>query len=262
MKRHIRLYREYLKLSFATFFEYRGNVLSESLSSLMWGVFHIISLLLISSGVKEIFGWKTYELLILVGVHSVIMGSYHAFITSNLYRMSLLIHHGDLDLLLLKPVDTQFQLSFRTINFPSVARVLAGALFVGYMLRLNRIYVPGVGLAGFVLLSLVAMVLLYAVWFLVLTVTVWYSNLYNITDLLSDLGGVTKFPKEMFRQLHEYVFLFLLPLLLVMTVPTKMLLGRPELGEIVVLVVSAACLFYLSRVFWRYALRSYTSASS
>jgi ABC-2 type transport system permease protein len=65
----------------------------------------------------------------------------------------------------------------------------------------------------------------------------------------------------MYKGASIFLFFALFPLTLVVVTPIKVLLQKASVNDIVWLVVCAISLFIISRKFWQFALRSYTSAS-
>jgi ABC-2 type transport system permease protein len=104
--------------------------------------------------------------------------------------------------------------------------------------------------------------LLYSAWFIASTVTIWFPRLTNIVDVMYTVSGMSRLPREMYQQLAWYVFLFLMPLTFVIVTPTRALIGKLTLVDDIGIVSFAVVFFLLSRKFWHYALRFYTSASS
>jgi ABC-2 type transport system permease protein len=91
-------------------------------------------------------------------------------------------------------------------------------------------------------------------------VLIWYTNLSNIIDLMVVMMGTGRYPREIASNVAMPVIVFL-PFLLVVNVPVKILLGRGNLLEFAGFSIFAVSLFLLSRWFWKFALRFYTSAS-
>jgi ABC-2 type transport system permease protein len=124
------------------------------------------------------------------------------------------------------------------------------------------ITVPASAVAVFSLFLIAGVLLLYSVWFLAATITIWYPRLTNIVDVMYTFSSISRFPREMYQQLSWYIFLFLLPLTFIIVTPVRVLVGKLTPADTIGLVSFAAILFFLSRKFWRFALRFYTSASS
>ena len=65
------------------------------------------------------------------------------FFMTNIDELTDMIRTGGLDFLLLMPIDTQFLVSFRRIDWSSLANFLAGVGILVYSLA-HLAYVPGV----------------------------------------------------------------------------------------------------------------------
>src|SRR6185312_3229309 len=100
------------------------NFINSTISSVGWGIISIISMYILTAKTSSIYGWNRNELLLLAGVYSVSIGIFHTIFSRNFDRFSKVIHLGDLDSILLKPIDSQFSLSFTLFNYMSITRLL------------------------------------------------------------------------------------------------------------------------------------------
>jgi ABC-2 type transport system permease protein len=262
MNRYIRLYGKLISLNFATLMAYRGNFVNNFLSSLSWGFFSLYSVVLLTSQIQSLFGWKREELLLLNALYGVIIGFYHVMFSGNFERFSALIHFGQLDSYLLKPVDSQFLLTFWKFNFAATSRILIAFLYASYLIGQLGVAVSPLSVASFIVLLIVSLGILYSLWFIASTTLIWFTRLSNIIELLFTITGSARYPQEMFREFSIYVFVFLLPLTLVITTPAKVLLQRIDVISLGTFFALAVFFVIASRKFWKFALRSYTSASS
>lgn len=241
---------------------YRGNFYNSMLASLAWGSFSLYSIVLLTSKSTMIFGWKREEMLLLNGAYGIIISLFHMQFSKNFERFSEIIHHGQLDSILVKPMDSQFLVSFWLFGYASISRTIIAIGYTIYIVTMMHMSLSFSRIAGFVVLAVLGLVTLYSLWFMVITFTVWFTRLHNLAELMFTITGAARYPQEIMRQVSQYVFLFLFPLTLIITLPTKALLGRLGWGELVTIGLLAVGLFAFSRAFWRFALRSYTSASS
>jgi ABC-2 type transport system permease protein len=196
------------------------------------------------------------------GVYGVIIGIFHMFISVNMGRFSRTVHFGDLDGILVKPLDSQFSVSLWLIDFTIIFRILIAAGFAFWIFGELGITLTLAQIAALMFFALCAWVVLYAIWFLVLTNVIWHTTLSNLVFLLYSFESVGRFPKEMLAQLSNIFFLIVLPVALVVNTPTRVVLGKLVVSDAVTLLVLAVGLGIASRAYWRYALRHYTSASS
>ena len=262
MKKHIRLYGIFLRLNFSKLVAYRGNFVNSVFTSLLWAVFSVVSIALLTSRNPRIFGWSRDELLLLTSVYSVVIGLFHVLFTRNLEQISRIAHRGQLDGILLKPVDAQFYLSSSIVNYSSIPRVISAILLTAYLLWYLNIHITILDISQFILIGIVGIIFLYSLWYTLMTVTIWQSQLFNLSDLLFHVTDSAKYPSEMYVEFRYYITLFLLPLSFIVTLPTKVLLHKADLLQTILLISLAVFMLIVSRVCGKFVLRYYSSASS
>lgn len=262
MKRYLRLYVIFFRMAFAKLTAYRGNFFGSVLTSLGWAVFSVISMALLSGRSERVFGWSRAELLVLTGVYSIVVGLFHVLFTRNFEQFSRIVHRGEFDAMLLKPVDTQFLISCTVVNIASVPRVIAAAGFTGYLTMILRNSLSIQDSLQVVIVSIAGLLFLYTVWFGILLITVWQSHLFNLFDLLVHVTDTAKYPSEMYSELRYLLPLIVLPVSLVTTLPAKALLGKSDAGAIWGFIVLTIIFLVVTRVLWFRVLRFYRSTGS
>lgn len=261
MKRYLRVLALFLSTSLATELEYRINFVLASLSSLGGLAGSIFTLSLFYQHGATLGGWRWEEALVVMGLFTVLQGLTRVLLNANLSRIVEHVRTGTLDFVLLKPIDAQFWLSTRRFSpwgLPDVAFGLGLVAYAAVRLELSPVdcllaLVP----VGF------SLMILYSLWYVVATTTIWYVKIYNVTEVLQSVLAAGRFPIQAFPPgVYRFVFTFIVPVALLTTVPAEAMLGRAPLSHLGLALVFAVGLFGLSRAFWRFALRSYTSASS
>jgi ABC-2 type transport system permease protein len=95
------------------------------------------------------------------------------------------------------------------------------------------------------------------------TTTVWFVQIYNVTEVLRGLLDAGRFPIDAFPPgAYRFVFTFVIPVAFMTSVPAQVVLGQTVPAHLAGALVIGAALFGVSRAFFRFALRYYTSASS
>jgi ABC-2 type transport system permease protein len=113
------------------------------------------------------------------------------------------------------------------------------------------------------LLMLVASgLLLYSLWFLVSTTSIWFVKTWNATEVLRAALSSGRYPISAFPTAVRRFFTIVLPVAFLTTVPAEAMLGRLTLPWLLLSLMVACIGLALSRAFWQFALRFYTSASS
>src|SRR5574341_269965 len=129
MKSYLGLYKTLLHLNAENLLASRANFTTNVISSVSWGLFSIFSIMLITGQANAIFGWRREEILLLTAIYSILIGVFHMLFSKNFERFSNLIYYGQLDGLLVKPVDSQFLVSFWLVNYTSIFRIVLGFVY-------------------------------------------------------------------------------------------------------------------------------------
>ena len=259
--KYLRVYKTLLSLNFAQLSAYRGAFLNSSLNTIIWGSFSIIIIFLLTSRTSSIYNWTASELYILAGLYNIVIGLFHMLFSRNFERFSRVIHLGQLDTILIKPLDSQFLLSFWFINYTSLIRILLGVGTIVFIFITTDLSFNPITLVPFMLLCVLSLTMLYSIWFIISTILIWFTNLTNLVDLLYEVNAVARFPQEMYKGFGQTVIYFLFPLTILLTTPAKSLLQRINVPDILTLLSLSLGLLFLSRIFWKFGLRYYNSAS-
>lgn len=241
---------------------YRANFVNSLISSFLWGGMSFVTILLLTTKAHSIFGWSREEIILLTASYNVITGLFHAFFSSNFERFAAVVNKGDLDYILAKPVDSQFLLTFWHVGYTSFIRIVFGLLVIIYLISLFHFRVNIFSMVGFVIFGVLGISILYSVWLMFSTLLVWYPQITNILGFLYEMNGITRFPPDMYRFFSGSVFILFLPLMFVIAAPVRILIERAQIYEFLGGILSSLILLFISRIFWKFALKHYSSASS
>lgn len=262
MKRYLRLLRIFYKNALTSELEYRLNFWSNIGLSLFWLVWAALSVRVYFIHADSIAGWRYEEVLIVMGLFFAMNGFRQMILTPNLSRLSEYVQMGTLDYILVKPIDSQFLVSLRYIGVFNWSDPLLGFGLVGYALwSMERL--PSVGqFVLFLLLTVCGLLILYSVSLLMQTLTLWLVTVDRVDAVIMGLLEAGRFPIGFYRGLVNRLLTFVIPVAFMTSFPAQALLGRIENQVVVGAVGLAILLFVAASAFWRFALRSYTSASS
>jgi len=262
MRQYFKIFQRLLKINFSLLLAYRASFIIDAITTVAWGIFQIVWIVLLTVNIKSAFGWTRDEMIMIAVSYNIIIAIFHCFFSRNFNRFSYIVDRGELDTLLTKPVASQFLASFWIIDYANIFRVIIGGLIMWYLLVRMQVLITLINILGFFSLAFFGLVILYSIWFIVSTLIIWFPRLSNLVDLLYNLNGLTRFPPDMIYGLKNFFLLFLVPFTLTVALPTKALFNKVLSGDIFFLVTTSFILFYTSRQFWKFALRYYTSASS
>jgi ABC-2 type transport system permease protein len=172
------------------------------------------------------------------------------------------VNKGELDFVLIRPISSQFLVSIRYVDFGDLPTAVVGIAYI--VIGVGRLgLAPGpVEVGSFVVLVLSALLSLYAIWFILVTLVLWTGRINNIAAVVEPFMGLARMPSDVYQGLAKPILTYGLPIAAIATLPSKALLGIVEPGMVPYQLVLAAVLLWLSHWFWHFSLRRYTSASS
>lgn len=260
MPRYLHILGLFWSTAIAAELEYRINFLISTLTSLGNLIGSLFSLFLFYRTGYTFPGWSWEEALIILGIFTLLQGFSTTFLMHNLNRIVQHVQHGTLDFVLLKPISSQFWLSFRTISpwgFPDLVFSVILIAYAGGRLHLTiSDYLNSLPPLFFGIVSL------YSIWFMLGATSIWFVKIYNVTEVLQGLLEAGRFPMVAYPVTYRFFFTFVVPVAFLTTIPAQAMLGNTQLSWVIGSGTLALGLLGASGIFWRFALRFYTSASS
>lgn len=262
MKKYLLLYKRLLIANWNALLEYRSDFVTQIFSSLVYSLNHIIVVLLLTVKVPSVYGWSRGELLLLAATYNVFISIYHTFVSRNLDHIADEIYYGKLDYVLLKPIDSQLATTIWRINYVSLIRLVFGLSLSLYLLQTMHIALTIRMVIAYISVMVMGVFILYSFWLPFISLIIFNPRLSNIISLLFQSTNIARYPKEMYARLPVYIFVPLIPLALIITTPTKVLLQKFSLELGLELLTVCVVMGVFARFVWKFSLRYYTSASS
>jgi ABC-2 type transport system permease protein len=104
--------------------------------------------------------------------------------------------------------------------------------------------------------------ILYSLWFLLAGLSIWFVKVWNATEVLRYTLVAGRYPISAYPPALRVLFTLVLPVAFLTTVPAEALLGRASAAWALGSLTAASISLVATRLFWQFALRHYTSASS
>ena len=278
-----RVFGTFLRNSLVRAMSFRANFWLECISSACWTIMNLIFFKIIFSYTDSIgrdTGWQENEFFVFLGTTWIITSLIQTFIMPNAQEFSELIRTGQLDFALLKPIDTQFLISFPQIIWSNLANLALGIGLVIYAMGqlTSQAEAPLAISVVQVFLYLwflgCGIVILYSVMIAMSATSIWLGRNQTLYTFWFYLTNFYRQPMEIYQQgiwgwALWGVFTFVVPILLVVNVPARILAEplRPgfdawTLGLASTSLIATVLMLLFSRWVFQAALASYRSASS
>ena len=261
---HLRLIRSFIRLSVQREMAFQANFYIRLMYTILYLVMGLVGVSILFGQVESFQGWTYPQALTLLGVYMIFTALLDLTLWPSLNIMGGLdgeVWRGSFDFTLLKPLNTQFLVSFRAwdmwqlIDLVIALVVLGRGLFLlGGQLTLGNILL-------FLLMLAVALILGYSI-LLVLETVVFYYTGVPLTWVFSAIMFTGRYPIGIYPQWIRLLLTWIFPVGFMVTIPTQALLGTSAPGMLAAGAGMALLLYLAASAFFRRSLRKYVSASS
>ena len=262
MKRYLKTIILFWNTSLAVQLEYQLNFAIELIAMIgtLSGSIFILSLFFTQN--NTLGGWSWEAALVVQGVYTLLDGVTNTWLRPNLTEIVNYVREGTLDFVLIKPIDSQFWLSTRTLSPAGIPEITLGLFLIFWALKKSGAIIGLKTLLSSSVMLLTGIIILYSLWFLIAATSIWFVKTWNATEVLRAILAAGRFPISAYPTTLRLIFTLLIPITFLTTVPANMFLGREDIHMMLLGISLASIFFYISRLFWLFAVKHYTSASS
>jgi ABC-2 type transport system permease protein len=264
MRRYIEIYSIMLRNSLIREMSFKANFLLWMIVEVLWFCGQIVFFSIIFGQVDRIGDWTKWEVVLLVGTHQMIAQIFQGFFFVNLANIPELVRTGKLDSLLVLPIDSQFAVSSKQFSLDSMINAALGGVVVCVSLSQLGIVPDPMSILLYLVALGFGVAVHYSIMLGLAAVSFWIIRAQGLVYGYFNFLNIARYPDTIFPWLFRFVFGWIIPVVIIANIPARLLiksLGQP--GQLMLhLVIASTIIFWLSRVFWRFALRHYSSASS
>lgn len=273
MRYYLRVWLMFFRNALIRELTFRSNFVITILTRAFWFAAQLTLFEIIYRNVKSIGDWSRPEYFAFMATGMLINALVEAFFMPNAANFTELIRSGNLDFALLKPIDTQFLISFEKMDLAMFNQILLALALLGYALvglgqpiaawqvGLYLLYV-GVGVAFF-----------YSLMLVLASTSIWLGRNQGLYDFWFYITIFARYPRSIYNgvnpaawelgEILQFSFSYLLPILLVVTVPAELLVKPFTSWEFPAIALASSIVgLILARIVFRWSLKSYRSASS
>jgi ABC-2 type transport system permease protein len=266
VNRYLGLLGVQIRTSATLAMQYRMDFLFKGLMSVFWLGVTLVPLMVVFSQRDSVAGWTWPEALVVLGWFSLLKAILEGSVTPSLTAVVEGVRTGALDFVLLKPADAQFLVSTARFEPWKLIDLLGSiGILIYAFVHLQR-WPSLAHLGQAVVLLIVAVLLLYSIWILVVSASFWIVRVDNLSYLFGSIFDVGRWPISVFDKVLggvlKFLFTYVFPLALMTTYPAEALMGRLTGGHFALVLAGGVGFAAVSRFVWKRAIRFYTSASS
>jgi ABC-2 type transport system permease protein len=245
---------------------FRGNFLVKVSVEVLWLGILLAFYRVVFARTNTIADWTEPQYLFFVGCFFALNGLIEMLFLENCNEFAELVRTGDLDALLLRPIDEQFLITCRRLDWGTAPNVLMGAAVMGAALSRMGWQLDIVRVAAFLITFVCGTAIAYSFMLMLTSLSVWMVRNQSLMEMWWLFSSLARYPKEIFAgpwagPLGTF-FTYCVPILVVVNVPANAMVRVFDPIMVILTVIATGLLLWLSRRFFQHALRSYRSASS
>lgn len=258
----IRLIWLYFRISAMNELQYRVNFFVQLLESAVALVTGLIALTLVFDYTDNLRGWNYNELLVVLGVYTLVGGFIKTIIQPNMELLMENVRQGTLDYVLTKPEDAQILVSVREVRIWQAVDILLGVIILVVAIARLQAQVGLWQALAFPVVLVLGGLMIYSFWLIITTGAFWLVRMQNVMELFQGMYRAGQWPVGIYPGWLRSSLTFLVPVAFAVTVPAEALTGRLTLATLLGAFGLCALLLVVGRLWWRFGLRSYSGASA
>lgn len=242
--------------------QYRVNFFLLIIMNLGWGLVYVFLYVFIFKHIDQVGDW-TYERSLVLAATFLLTNTLSKFLFGqNFRRFAQIIYKGDLDLILTKPLSSQFYISLRQFYFRPFVRFILALVVIVTVLIQSEIQITFLSSLSYLFFLLISTIVTYCLLFIGCCSVFWIGNIENIYRFFHPILRATALPFDILPGILKEIFFFVIPLVFISTIPAKALLNLVSWPTVLYGIFIAFVLLFLSCKLWNFALTRYSSASS
>lgn len=261
MEKYFKIFYIFFKQSLAKLFIYRTSGFICIIYSLIYLAGGYLSIKVFFYQRSELAGWKEGEMLILMGAFQLMTGLFDTLFLWAQDSIPAEIVEGQLDVPLLRPVNTLFLICSREIYIPGLVGLPISGLMILQGLQNASLQPSFLNFIFFAIFMIVGVLVMFSITQIVLNLSFWiegFSGIWAFADEFIKLGSR---PLKMYSAIFRTIFGTCLPVVTAINLPANILRNSVEPTDIVLTLLFVVVLLLFMNFQFHCGLRRYQGAS-
>ena len=261
VRKYLGLFYSFFKASLISELEFRFNIGARIVTDILWYVAQLSVFEVLFKHTNNLSGWSLSETRVFMGCLFVTDALYMMCFSENLDRMGEKVRKGELDLLLVKPVNSQWMLSFQKVSVAYLGNLAIAIAWLGWSLA----QIEGFNWWNTCWLFAtvpIGICIVYSIRFMTAATSLFFTRADAVSYIWYQVYRLGTRPDTLYPVVLRYAVLTVMPIAFLASVPAQVILGKTGPALLILGTCLAAVLIFLSSRVWKLGLRAYSSASS
>lgn len=221
--------------------------------------FYFIFLIFLVKSTNGLAGFSANQTLFFTATY-ILIDTVAQFLFRSVYSFRPLVVSGDLDLVLVKPINPLFRSLLGgadPVDLITLPAIIGVVVYIGSLLNSSLLHIT-----YYILLVINGIIISTAFHIAVLSFGIITMEIDHTVMIYRDLVSMGRFPVDIYKEPLKSILTFLVPVGVMITLPAKALMSFVGPVGVLSSLLFGVMLLLLSIKFWNYALKKYSSASS
>ena len=243
---------------------YRGDFFMGVLGSVLELIAFLLFIEIVFGRFKSFAGVGRNEITLIYGVYILFETFFSSFVLKNLRLLAKIIHEGQFDHYLAKPISTLFLVSFERFDLFGLTRTLTGLIIAVYAFNnlsreMNLVITPGsitLALAGVA----VVVTSFYGFLLSLFSLSFWLGDIKHAYWIYDSMTGLGKMPVAAFQNAFKVIFVFVLPFAFWGAVPVALLFNQVDGSYVLFGAIISVLWLIIGNLIWKQGIKNYSSS--
>jgi len=250
----------FFRINYLRAMEYRLNFFTAFLPAFFYSVGYLVFMGAILSRVPSVSGWDLDKMLLLFAVSQFVHYTQWIFYRVSLERFSESIRDGSFDSIAKLPINPRFVSSFRVQSPSAIIPFQFSVALFFYSIR--NISIGPLDTILFLILLFCGFFIYYNISFALISLAFFIVDADDLLWFADDITRFGSYPLEIYPAAAQFILTFVIPVMLLVYVPTTALMGMVNWTMVIATMVMTVVTWLVSQKIWQLGLKHYSSASS
>jgi len=188
---------------------------------------------------------------------------YIFFLGGNVFNVNTAVKQGDLDFILLKPLNSQFFISCRYVNAHAlISIIILSLLLIKFTYSYHGDTFILINYLFFDMSLILGVLIFYSVEFIIASLVFWLRNFSYAGWLAGELIKYSRRPDSIYKNFFRKTLFTIFPMAMISSVPARFLIFGPNIKLFILQIIVTVTFLWITTVIWKRGLLRYESASS
>ncbi|RLC36242.1 hypothetical protein DRH27_05520 [Candidatus Falkowbacteria bacterium] len=259
--KYLKVWKQLSACAIGSYLSNRIDITSYFIGKLVRFGFFILLIVSIFNFTDSLAGYGKYEVLLFFLTFNLVDVFPQAFFRG-IYSFREDVRKGNFDFALIKPLNPLFYIMTKLTDILDIIFLIPIIFLIIYTVIKLEITLTLVNILLYLIFIIVGQLIILGIHIISACVTIWTLESENFIWFYRESMTIGRFPPEILSLTVQFIFTFLMPIIIVVAFPVKILLGTLAIRWVLFALLYSFVFFFFSILLWRTSLKRYSSASS